>query len=189
MGKYHKKHDQELLALLREGDCRAFDELYERYWEKLLYFAYQKTGNQMDAENVLQDVFVSLWNRRTTLQINSDLSSYLAVSVKYRIIRLFEQRRSQRIREQESLSSFNMLDDSTQEFLEFEELKAQLEQFVSKLPQRSRLIYKLSREDGLSHQEIAEQLGTTERAINADLVRTKKNLLSTLRSFMNTYFL
>jgi DNA-directed RNA polymerase specialized sigma24 family protein len=56
--------DSELLALLKEGNASAFDILYNRYWDRVLNLAYRKTGDLMEAENIIQDVFVSLWKRR-----------------------------------------------------------------------------------------------------------------------------
>lgn len=186
---YHQMNDQELLSLLKDGDERSFDALYHRYWDRLLHFANQKTGDLMDAENVVQEVFVSLWKRKEVLKVESDFSHYLIVSVKYRIIRLFEQQRSKRISLEEDLSAFDILDDSTQEYLDLEELKAQLAEHIGKLPERAALIFRLSKEEGLTHKQIAEETGISERAVNESLVKTKKSLLMSLRSFLHSYLL
>jgi RNA polymerase sigma-70 factor (ECF subfamily) len=117
--------DQELLAAMREGDSAAFHALYSRYWQQVLHFAYQKTNDLMLAEDIVQDIFVSLWQRREELVITSNLRSYLMVSIKYRMIKLLDRQRS--IRLQEDLSALDVLDDSTQELLEFDELRSRLE--------------------------------------------------------------
>jgi len=186
---HSKLTDQELLGLLKGGDDVAFDNLYLRYWDKLYYFACKKTDDPMDAENVVQDVFVALWKRRANLNITSDFSHYLIVSVKYRIIRLFEKQRQQRLHEQQSLASYDILDDSTQQYLDLEELRQRLEEAVCKLPERSAMIYRLSKQDGISHKEIGQQLGISEDAVNSDLSRTKKTLMTSLRSFLHSYLL
>jgi len=189
MRDYSSHSDQELIGLLKDGDERAFDGLYYRYWERMLHFAHQKTGNFMDAENVVQEVFVSLWNRREVLDIKSDFSHYLIVSIKYRIIRLLEKQRSLRIALEQDLSSIDILDDSTQQYLELEELKAQLEKHIGQLPEKAALIFRLSKEEGLTHKQIADQTGISERAVNDSLVKTKKSLMLSLRSYLNTYLL
>lgn len=189
MSAYSTYTDQELVALLTKGDEQGFEHLYNRYWDRLLHFAYQKTGDRVEAENVVQDVFVSLWNRRETLNIKADISHYLVVSVKYRVIRIFEQQRTQRLNEQQSLSTFDVLDNSTQEYLEFDELKQRLEKLICELPEKPALIFRLSREEGLSHKEIADQLNISERAVNDSLVKTKKSLSVNLRSFLHSYLL
>ncbi|HEY4198804.1 MAG TPA: sigma factor, partial [Mucilaginibacter sp.] len=65
--------DQELIARLGQGDRRAFTEIYKRYWERLFVVANNRLGNSEEAEEVVQDVFFSLWKRRETLQIEHAL--------------------------------------------------------------------------------------------------------------------
>ncbi len=189
MADYKSYTDQELVSLLKSGDELAFENLYLRYWDKLLYFASQKTGDIMDAENVVQDVFISLWNRRFSLNVSSEFSHYLVVSVKYRIIKLFEKQRNQRLHEERSLAAYDLLDDSTQHYLDLEELRNRLEAFICKLPEKSAVIYRMSKQEEISHKEIALKLGISEDAVNSDLSRTKKKLAINLRSFLHSFLL
>lgn len=181
--------DAELLALLRDGNRVAFDVLYERYWKKLLYFAVQKTGDFMEAENLVQDVFVALWKRRENLELRGSFSAYLTVSVKYRIINWLDQQRSVRLYNEAGELAFDPLDNSTADYLEFSQVREQLERLVNELPERARLIFKMSHEEGYSHREIAEELQITEKAVNADLVRTRKTLRLRLGSFLHSWLL
>src|SRR5690606_10629706 len=79
--------DIELLALLKQGEESAFAELYKRYWKKLFVIACNRLGCPEDAEEIVQDIFTSLWRRRTTLKDDLELGVYLSVSVKYRVIK------------------------------------------------------------------------------------------------------
>ncbi|MDR6783335.1 RNA polymerase sigma-70 factor (family 1) [Pedobacter africanus] len=189
MREYSSHSDQELICLLKDGNQRAFKMLYDRYWEKLIHYAAHKTGDLMEGENAVQEVFVSLWNRREQLDITTDLSRYLTVSVKYRVIKILNKQRTQRIHEQTSLESCDLLDDSTQQYLDLEELRNWLEENICKLPEQSALIFRMSKEQGLSHKEISEKTGLSEKAVNSHLVRSKKTLLTNLRSFLNAYLL
>jgi len=179
----------ELIALLRTDNHHAFSELYERYWKKLLYFAAQRTSEFADAENIVQDIFVSLWEKRATLHLTSTLDNYLYVSVKYRIIKLLDSQRTRRLHAETRALSGDLLDDSTQEYLNFEELRQRLEEFIGTLPAQSRLIYLMRKEEGRSHQEIAEKLGLSEKAVNARLVRIKKQLRTGLDTFLTGFLL
>jgi RNA polymerase sigma-70 factor (family 1) len=181
--------DTELVALLREGNDKSFAEIYKRYWKKCLHFATQKTGDFMEGENIVQDVFVSLWNRRSGFQITSNLSNYLIVSVKYRVLTLLDKQRSQRIYKEVELLNADILDDSTQNYLDFQELQHRLEELIGTLPEKSALIFRMNKEDGMSHREIATELGMSEKAINAQLVRTKKTLRTALNTFLHTLLL
>ncbi|HEY4196242.1 MAG TPA: RNA polymerase sigma-70 factor [Mucilaginibacter sp.] len=180
--------DAELLNLLREGDRMAFDQLYNRYWRKLLHFAVQKTDDFMEAENLVQDVFVALWHRRESIEVRGSLSAYLTVSVKYRIINWLDRKRSIRLYGEDNSPIFDPLDNSTQEHLELSQLKEQLEMLVNELPKQAQLIFRLSH-TGMSHREIAEELEISEKAVNAHLVRTRKNLRLRMGSFLHSWLL
>lgn len=187
MTKLSSLPDAELLDLLKSGDHGAFDTLYNRYWSRVLSLAHHKLGDLMEAENVVQDVFVSLWKRRATLVVNGEFNNYLFVSIKYRVLKVMANRKSQFA---ESLElAGGLLDDSTQEYLAFDELKIRLELLIGTLPEKSRLVYRLSKEDGKSYKEIADELNITEKAVDAHLVRTKRVLRTGLGSFLGNFLL
>lgn len=109
--------DDELVLLLKESNHTAFEELYNRYWKKTLSLAVHKSGDLNEAENIVQDIFVSLWNRREVLVINTSFNNYLFVSVKYRVIKFLDKLRSIRIYQENMAVSADVLDDSTQQYL------------------------------------------------------------------------
>lgn len=187
MNAQQQPTDQELLAQVALGDAIAFRALYDRYWQRLLYFAYQKIrGDVAEAENIVQDVFVSLWDRRERLMIRGTLEAYLVVSVKYGVIKWLNRQYTQSLYNQEGVA-IDILDDSTQEYLAFDELQQRLAQVIGTLPEKARLIYRMNKEDGMSHKQIAEELDMTETAVNVTLVRTRKTLRSALGSFLSTF--
>jgi len=185
MGQYKNFTDIELVATLKTGDKTAFAEIYNRYWDKLFSIAGHKLDQLEDAEEVVQNIFISLWNRRATLNITSTLNSYLAVSVKYRVIKVLEKQYHQR-KYADSLGKQQGLDDSTQEWLEFTELKAQLERLVRELPDKCQLVYRMSREDGFSQKEIAGKLDISEKTVEAHLGKALKTIRSGLNIFIST---
>jgi len=189
MNTYSNLADATLIALMSKGDNFAFTELYNRYWEQVLFYAAQKTEDMMEAENIVQDVFVSLWRRRTQLEINSEFKHYLIVSVKYGVIKFLNRQRTKRQAEEHSTSNYDVLDDSTQQYLDFEELRDQLEEMIARLPEKIALIYRMNKEEGMSHRDIAQTMGMSEKAINSHLVRTKKILRAGLDTFLSTILL
>ncbi|RQO75580.1 RNA polymerase sigma-70 factor [Pedobacter sp. KBW06] len=189
MNDYSTFTDTQLTDLLKQEDDLAFRTIYLRYWEKLLHFANQKTENYEDAENIVQDIFVSLWNRKESLIINSSLQNYLMVSVKYRIIKLFEKQRTQQSYKDTTLVSSDIMDDSTQQYLDFEELRTTLEELVGHLPENQALIFRMNKTDGMTSKEIASALGVSEDSVNSHLTRIKKVLRSGLKSFLNSVLL
>ncbi|MDB5156474.1 MAG: polymerase sigma-70 factor, partial [Mucilaginibacter sp.] len=107
-------------------------------------------------------------------------SAYLAVSVKYRVIKVLDKRNNQQKYINYSQTAFSITDDSTQQWLEFEELKNQLAELVADLPEKCRMVYQLSRESGFSHKKIAMEMGISEKTVEAHLSKAIKTLRTRL---------
>ncbi|MCW3092999.1 MAG: polymerase sigma-70 factor [Ferruginibacter sp.] len=172
----HSYSDSELLSLISKGDEMAFTELYNRYWDKLFFIAGIKFRDLAVAEEMVQDIFLDIWNRRTALNIIGEPEAYLAVSMKYKVINAQAKLKRAADYQKHALENKRPEDNSTEELLSFNELKGKLSQFVSKLPEKCRVTYQLSREDGLSQREIAIHLDITEKAVEANLSRARKSL-------------
>lgn len=168
--------DKELLTAIAGGDNNAFTELYNRYWDKLLFIAGSKFRDLSVAEEMVQDIFLDIWNRRSALKITGDLESYLAVSMKYKVINAQARLKRSADFRQYVLHHQTEQDNSTEEWLSFHELKEKLSQHVSKLPERCRITYQLSKELGFSQKEIAAHLEISEKAVEANLSRAVKSL-------------
>lgn len=176
--------DEELIVLIQQDDSIAFEALYDRYWKKLYYQAARKTNSLEDAQEIVQNIFASLWLRRHQLQIESNLASYLAVAVKYKIFKyLAQQYKKEAFRKDTAWIDF---DNSTQDWLQFEELRVRLEQLISELPEKCQLIFKLSREDGLTYKQIAERMNISVKTVETQLSRALKKIRAGIQRFLIT---
>jgi len=167
--------DQEILTLIGQDDRAAFSELYNRYWQSLYQTAWNVLRDQESCMEVIQEVFVWLWDHRSGLQINS-LPSYLKAAVKYKVTDIL---RSNKVREAcfvnlDELDSASLLFDDDP--LELKELKAVILQMSAKLPERARLIFELSRNEQLSNREIANKLGISEKTVENQITIALKKL-------------
>lgn len=177
--------DHELVALLKQSDRAAFTQIYNRYWKRMLAVASHKLHSIEDAEEVVQDIFLMLWNRRLELEIKSELAGYLAVSVKYRVIKLLDKCYNQH-QYINTVIHRSSADNSTQEWLEFQELSEQLQHALVKLPEKCQLVYRLSRESNLSQKEIAAELNISEKTVEAHIGKAIKVLRAKLNYFICT---
>ncbi|MFC6099646.1 RNA polymerase sigma-70 factor [Olivibacter domesticus] len=182
---YKNLSDKELIDLLKCNNNQAFTEIYDRYWKKLLTVAHNKLDRFEDAEEIVQDIFVNLWNRRKDIEINVSLNNYLAVSVKYRVIKTLD-KYFNRQHYVNTLVASNYVDDSTQEWLQFNELFDQLNHYVADLPEKCQLVFKLSRELGYSQKQIAAKLQISEKTVEAHIGKAIKTLRTKLSHFIFT---
>lgn len=181
MNTYYSLNDSELLDLVKSNDRAAFTEIYNRYWEKMVMVAFVKLQSDFDAEEVVQDLFIDIWERRAGIQIRNSFHTYISGALKYKIYTFIAKRK----RERNKLAQLNFADtcNNTEEWLSYEALRDDLEKAVLELPEKCRLVFRLSREGGFSNREIAETLQVSKKAIEKHLTKALSHLHLTLKTF------
>ncbi len=177
----HHHTDTELIGFISQDNDLAFTTLYERYWDKLLAIAMNRLHVIEEAEEVVQVVFVNLWQRRKQLSAQLNTKAYLATAVKYEILnRLARQKRFTAY--QKHLQHTHLYkDQATQEWLDFEELKELIEKTVKSLPAKCQLVYRLSKEHALSEKEIAQEMNISVKTVESHLSKAIKKLRTVLK--------
>lgn len=178
MPVYNLFSDVELIDLLRSGDETAFTELYNRHWKFMFTAAFNALRHKEDSMDVCQTVFLWLWENRLEIAIKTNLKAYLHTAVKYKIANLI---RSGKVREK-LLDDILLLDIRADEVLELEikELKNFITQLVGELPDKCREVFLLSRDEHLSHKQISEKLGISEKTVDDHITRALKKLRAPL---------
>ncbi|UCS92118.1 sigma-70 family RNA polymerase sigma factor [Echinicola marina] len=176
---YTYSSDKEILDRIKNNDAMAFRVLFEHFWESLFAAALKRIKSQDLSKDIVQEILADIWNRRHSLEIKSSLKSYLHTAVKYHVLKVYQQNRM--LEEFDISRAFQHSD--TDNHLAFNELLDTLEIALDKLPERQQLIFRMSRYDGLSSQEIAEKLNLSEQTIFNNLHKT----LSTLRTELKDY--
>ena len=176
MSQYDKLPDEQLISLLKQGDEKAFAALYGRYWDKIYVVACNRLGDPAQAEEIVQDIFVKLWDHRYTLKLKYTLSTYLSVAVKYRVINYLDHLYSLRNKEARLPDSSLLISSSPEELLFEKELREQLEATVKRLPEKCQLVFRMSREHGMSNKEIAHELSLSERTVENHINRALKDV-------------
>ncbi len=172
--------DQELLTDIANGDGRAFEILYRRYFSKLYGSAYKRLQNKEQSEEVVQELFVSLWERRKNLPIEN-IESYLYTSVKYLVLAQFKsnnhlQKYIATISQNENGGNF------TEETVVFNELNAAYQQALLTIPERCREVFLLKR-SGLSQKAISEKLDISEKTVENQISKALKILRNSLTNY------
>lgn len=169
---YKALTDLELIFFLKEGDESAFEEIYNRYWDKLYYTAHRNLKSAEAAEEIIQQVFMKIWSKRETLTINC-LSAYLAAMVRYAVYRYLASEKQIKLN-----TSAYQLDHS--EFISVDGLienKLMLEiitELSNKLPEKCRLVFQYNKLQDKSLAEVADILNISQKTAEAHLTKALK---------------
>ena len=171
-----------------DRDRSAFEELYARYWDKIFAICHNRLHDVEASEDIVQDVFISLWQHNDLLQVRN-LSAYLHQATKFSLIKYLN-----RVSRYDTVDPYEMgvLDKLDQidlnEALNYKEIHSLLMDGVEQLPPKTKLIFKYSRIDHLNSQEIAEKLDISHRTVENQISKALKVLRNILRNTQNFIF-
>lgn len=187
MINYSNLTDLELANLLKKGDQYAYTQIFERYNEVLLRHACRFLENQNEAGDIVQDIFLVLWQKRESIVFNTALSAYLYRSVRNRIFDLISHQKVV-ARYAESIGIFmeqgyTLVDDRIRE----KELAAIIEKEIEALPAKMREVFLLNKQEEYSYQEIAGRLNITHRTAKQQVYNAVKILKLKLDPFLGVF--
>jgi RNA polymerase sigma-70 factor (family 1) len=175
--------DLQLILLLKEDNEAAFAEIYNRYAKSLSNFTASKLFNLDDAQDIIHDLFVRLWEDRKQLNITSNLKTYLFTIARYRIIDKIRKN----VTRQEYSAMLQSLSNAYQSSIEQEITAKELQQTIlrslNQLSPKVKEIYSLSREENLSISEIATKLQLSEQTVKNQLSTALAHLRKSLSGF------
>lgn len=158
---YGPYKDEALFSMMKKGDERAFECIYNRYGAKLYASAYNLLRHQVLCEDLVQELFIDLWNKKHTLTIQS-LKPYLYTAMRNKVLMSLRKGRGTL-----ALSAAAEVQSHTQadESIYLTEIADMLREQTNKLPEQCRRIFQLSRQDQFSNKEIAEQLNISVKTV------------------------
>jgi RNA polymerase sigma-70 factor (ECF subfamily) len=166
--------DGELVERLRLGDESAFDAIFRRWYGPLVQLAERMLNDRSAAEETVQDVMLELWRRRDTLQLTGSPQAYLFQSTRNRALNRLRRLRVERREEfdTDSLPSRRGADATAFEH----EIDRALREAIASLPPRCREVFELNRMQGLKYAEVAEVLGVSVKAVEAQMGKALRTL-------------
>lgn len=176
MALYNTYSDDELLALLGKGDDFAFKEIYDRYNGLLYLYAYRKLQDREESKDIVQEVFIKLWNNRDAFVIKTFLSGYLYKSVLNRVLNVFKHKNITQHYAAFHNQEIDIDQNETDFLIREKEITALIEQEIANMPPRMKEIYELKKKSFLSTKEIAAQLNLSEFTVSTQLKRALKHL-------------
>jgi RNA polymerase sigma-70 factor, ECF subfamily len=172
--------DQTLAIQIKSGDIKAFETIYHRYKARLYYYALSYLSVSDEVNEIIQNTFVSLWEHRLDINEAKSLKSFLFTITVNQVFNYLKHQVVQKEYASSYLNTTTEADLSTQKEIYFNDLNRYLEKIVEKLPDQQQRVFKMSRWEGLSNEEIARNLGISIRTAENLLYRATKSIKESL---------
>lgn len=171
-----------LVEQLKKGDVEAFDALFDEYSQKLFGFALKYLKSEVEAEELVQEVFVRVWENRKSLKSDYSFKSYLYTIALNQIRKFFNKRAIALRYITDVKSDAPNLDNNTVDSIDYASVLERIDELIEKLPERKKLIFIKSRKEGKSSKEIAEELQITVGTVDNQVSDAMKIIRETLKN-------
>lgn len=179
----YSNQDRHPSLVMQEMDERDFEQIYRNCWKSVFGIIFHYIGHQDMAEEIAQDLFTSLWERRGKIVIRTTIEQYLNRAAKLEAFDYLRTSNSHREHINCVLQGFCVSRNFTEEDVLFNELKASLNLLVDELPCRCKEVYRLSQEQGMDNKSIAVVLLISEKTVEYHLYKAMNFLRSNLQEF------
>jgi RNA polymerase sigma factor (sigma-70 family) len=167
--------DATLLQQIKDDDQSAFDIIFERYWKKLYQTALARLDDDETAQDIVQEIFIKIWQRRKNLEIHTSLENYLQSAVRFGVISHFRSKKASELQLQNALERINFLEDSVASLTDYLELEKTLENAVNVMPEMLKKVY-LLRSENHSIKAIAGELGLADQTVKNYIAEVSRRL-------------
>lgn len=176
------ENSNDLLARLKQGDKGAYEKIYFTFNKALLYAAYKKTGDKIVAEELVQNIFISLWEKRTVLNVNN-LQAYLFGALKLSVLNHIRSL----VVENKYIAYQNLTysedHQDTANLVDLHDLSTIIENGINSLPEKTQEVFRLSRYQYQSTKEIATELNISEKAVEYHITQSLKRIKAYIKNF------
>lgn len=164
------------LSEFREGNEAAFKEIYVLYSPKIYAFAYSFLKDRLQSEEIVQETFLSLWENRQKFDGDKALEPYLFTIAKRQILDQFRKVISTKKLRDNLLASLQVQHTDTEDQVVFADMLSFADKAINELPKQQQIVFRLSRIEGLSYDEIADRLGLSRNTVKNHLIVAAKKL-------------
>ncbi len=175
--------DNDVIRKISKGDIQLFEVLFKKYYKMLCEFGMKYLKDIDDVEEVVQDVFYQIWKNRHQLKINTSIKSYLFTAVKNNCLQKIRVQKLDIKYEKYYKTHYVNESISPADEMNAKELNAVINKALNTLPEKSRIIFKMSRYDGLKYHEIAKKLSISIKTVEANMGKALKHFRSYLKDY------
>lgn len=179
----HKTEDQELIELLSNDPDRGMVEIFKAYYQTVATRVYHYLYDKQATEDLVQEIFLHLWQKREDIVIQSSLRAYLNRVALNRSLNYIRDNKRYRFGEEDDMIGMEADLPDAHDRLRLQELNAVLTAGIESLPPKCRLVFKLSRFEDMSYKEIAEKLDISVKTVENQILKALKVLRAALKEF------
>lgn len=180
-------NDLFVLSKIKEGDVKAFEEIFRQYYSPLCLYAASITGQMEAAEEIVEELFYVFWKEREQLQLFHSIKSYLYGAVRNRSLQYCEHQRVRMQYEETILARPQEVGGvDPQQQIEYRELQDIINRTLTKLPERRLRIFKLHRMEGKKYAEIASLLSLSVKTVEAEMTKVLRTLRKEVENYIQT---
>lgn len=179
--------DTDLIKLIKRGDNHAFASLYNSLYAPLVVFAERYISDPEVRSDCVHDVFLRIWEKRDQIEDNTEIRKYLFRAVQNRCFNIISHNKVEQTYKQMIINKYDPFDES--DLCSIEELETMLHKAIAKLPEKLRHTFVMSRIDHLSHAEIAEKEGISQKTVEAHITKSLRILSVELREYYPLCFI
>jgi len=176
----HFLDDIPLFKKIQTGNKESFDILFKKYFTPLCRYTVQFVKDYSIAEELVQDVFISLWNQREEIKISKSIASYLFTSARYRSYTHFRKETSRKENEKIFCEGLENDESAVNDEKDFYEIAVVINKAIEELPDKCKEIFVLSREKNLTYKQISEELNISVKTVENQMGIAFKKLRSSL---------
>jgi RNA polymerase sigma-70 factor (ECF subfamily) len=175
-------HEKLLIRELQRGNAKAFELLYEQYHARLYNFCMSIIRNKQDAEGMVQEVFIAVWENRENLDENKSFSGFVFSIAKNKTLNRIKQNLTRKVH-LEYMQMENQVQNDIVGDIESRELMDYLLKTIQELPDKTKEIFLLSRNEGLTYKQIASRLDLTENVVDHEIRKSIEYIRDKLSNF------
>lgn len=184
----NQKEEKQLFAELCSNNEKAFEKLFHRYYAHLCVFASRILMDNESAEEIVQDFFVKVWEKRHQLSIDSSVKNYFYRSIKNLCLNLIQHNKTKLRHAKSVLSEAKNTQLNNDGFFEID-LAEKIQESILSLPEKRQRIFRMSREEGLKYREIAEKLNISIKTVEAQMSLAISSLKDKLKKYSKHFML
>lgn len=177
-------NDVAVFKKIKQGDIKTFEKVFRQYYASLCIYAFSITSRKDISEEVVQDVFYSIWKERENIQILRSVKNYLYGAVRNQSLRYLEHLLVQERHRAYVVNGENFISEpSPQDQLEYKELESIINRTLKKLPERRMQIFRMHRVDGKKYKEIADHFSISIKTVEAEMTKAYRTLRQEIEKY------